>query len=398
MRKINNTPESIFQNRIRSCFITVICAVITVFNAGLFASNNYPESSNPDSSRKFIAAPWVSANSDEGIAVGFTAGISKFPNLLLYSSLQTSTEGYSSLTLRGEMGNDRVRNIINAAASNAIRYSYDPYTSRPEPIAKALVNRYQVRYSRLFLMDDLLEIGPDILFDYSYGNRIEYIDGDGIELNTIPGNVYVPRFAEGGSLTLGLRARYRTTNANRPLNGYMIDFAFRLGDGGFNKYDSRNGELRIAFARPVTNASRIYVRFLSQYQGSAEPPVQNHLGGENTLRGEPSQRDFGPGIICARMQYHLTVLDNWAFPFHLANRIWSIFPLWKMEVEGVCFYDIGSAESYNWGRRTGKWYKTRQGYGAGLRFVIPPELVLFFDVARSPHGSPRFYIGVGETL
>jgi len=364
---------------------------VQVIVSTIFATEKNIEISTPDSSTKFIAAPWISANSDEGIAVGFTAGISRFPDLLIYSSIQTSTKGYSSLSLRGEMGKNRVRNVWNTNLSNVIRYSYYPSIDKPETRAKASVTRYQMRYSRLYMMDDRIELGPDFTLDYSIGKDVEYT-GDGLYLSAVDGP-YDVRFGESGLSTLGIRARYASMNPNRPLSGNLVDLSFRLGNSGDNFPDSRNGELRIAFAKPITMKSRIYLRLLGQYQGSAKPPVQKHLGGETTLRGEPSQRDYGRTVISSRVQYHKTLLDKWDLPLRLANRICSLFPVWKMEVEGVCFYDIGSVE-----RISGKFLKTRQGYGVGLRFVIPPELVLFFDIAKSPHSSPRFYLGVGETL
>jgi len=369
--------------------IVIIISIITICTTELYADEEAQASTKLDSISKFIAAPWASASTDEGISVGITAGISRFPNLLAYTSIQTSSKGYSSISLRAAIGNEKVKNILDASASNVIRYAYLPNIDKPDPYAEATVNRYQVRYSRLYKTSDPLEIGPDFLLDYSAGKDIKDLTmSNGLELNMVDG-LYTPRFQKGGSVSAGLRARYATMSPNRPQNGYLVDAAFRIGDP--------SGELRISFARPVSQFSRIYFRFLGQFQGTTPPPVQNHLGGESTIRGEPSQLLHGQDLICARTQYHFTVLENWGFPLRLANRIWSIFPVWEMAIEGVCFYDIGSIEK-PWDTGSRKFYKTRQGYGFGLRFVVPPELVLFFDVAKSPHGSPRFYIGVGETL
>lgn len=370
-----------------------------MWSTPIFASDSEQTSSTPDSSKKFIAAPWASASTDEGIAVGFTAGISKFPNLLVYSSLQTSTKGYSSISLQVEMGNERVNNLLNGSASHVIRYAYNPYIDKPKPFARATVNRYQVRYSRLYQTSDPLEIGPDFMFDYSSGRSITDPDGRELPLDFGWYNALL-RFEDGMSITAGVRARYATMSTNRPLNGHLVDAAFRLGSytnaSGHLNNDHRMGEIRFAIAHPISKRSRIYVRVLGQSQGNASPPIQNHLGGESTIRGEPSQRDFGLQLLCGRAQYHFTVLEDWGFPLRLAHRIWSIFPVWAMDVEAVCFYDIGSVESDDHPNLT--WLKTRQGYGGGLRFVIPPELVLFFDIAKSPYCSPRFYLGVGETL
>ena len=380
--------------------ILVINSIITIGISELYATDNAQTPTKPDSTSKFIAAPWASASTDEGIAVGFTAGISKFPNLLAYTSLQTSSKGYSSISLQAEIRNCYVKNILNASASKAIRQLYDPFKPIPEPYASAVVNRYQIRYSRLYQRSKNFAIGPDFKFDFSSARKIECLEN-----TELPWDFEWPypkrRFDRGTSYSAGLRARYATMNPNRPLNGRIVDLSFRIGQAEDRDWKldlDRSGEILIALARQFSHRNRFYLRFLGQFQELIPPPIQNHLGGESTLRGEPSQRDYGNTILCGRAQYHLTVLKNWDFPLNLAHRIWSIFPVWAMDVEVVSFYDIGGVVDGHWGERSDRYVKTKQGYGGGLRFVIPPELVLYFDVAKSPHGSPRFYLGVGETL
>lgn len=369
------------------------------------------------SDRQIIGMPWLSGSSDQGIAAGFSIGMADSPVYVVYLVGYASARRYASLSLKGEseLGDRRIAGRISLTSIN--RKVYPDGSGVPDPSASAQVGRITANISLLKALrsadspqpgtgsrltgskldklpstgQSIFEIGPDLLLDVSRSKDAVDASGNSPDLESIP------RFRSGSTAQIGLRCRYRTTSAQRPVDGLLVDAAARLGRSGGDlpglPDPDFSNELSAAAAIPLNSHFRLYLRGQWQYQLNSPLPVRNSLGADKTLRGQPDQRDIGRRVLSGRAQLHLTTLHKWTFPSRVLHYLWTGFPVLPLDVESVFFADIGKAGDPDYG-----WRHSRQGFGYGLRFVAPPELVLFLDIAKSPGGDVRFYIGTGETL
>jgi len=381
---------------------SILIIGLVIFSSG-YSSDKTASVENGKNKNKLqiIGAPYISASSDIGIEFGILTGIAKYPELISYLYFYHSTEGYTGIGIRGERSLNSWRLVTANYVTHILRKVYPDDVGTPEPYAKAAVDRLQIDLSVLrknytppvevgIKGEGMLEFGPDLSIDISKGKNP--IDTDGRPLNISD----IPRFQFGSIVHLGFRSRYRTTSAQRPLNGIIIDGALRVGRASGDALPKprldMSGDLKVAVVKRLSLRSRLYLRGQGRWQLESPPPNQYWLGGEKTLRGQPDQREFGRRVLCGRAQYHFTTINAWDFPFRLLHNISSLIPVMAMDIETVAFYDIGSIGDPDFG-----WHKTRQGYGGGIRFVFPPEMVFSIDVAGTPHGGIRYYVGLGET-
>lgn len=338
-----------------------------------------------------LTAPWVSANSDEGIVGGFSAGLSRYPDMLLYSSFYSSSKGHIGIGLRGEQAVGNWRLSGGVSLTRILRLLYKPVRGVPEPYAQGIVNRFELNISTLARIEGNLEIGPNLIVDIVRGeNPTDSLD-QSIDLST------VPRFQHGSTSLIGWRARYSTTNPLRPIDGYVLEGSFGVGRSAGDYLNSPvpdfSSNLRVSYARKLTEGTRFYTRLAWSHQHSAPPATRSFTSMLRNLRGQPDQRDFGRRLMSLRTNLYFMLLQDWSLPFQVMHSIWSLIPLVDMNVEMTAFYDIAEIGDPEFG-----WGIPRRGYGTGFRFVIPPELVLYLDFATTPDGDVRFYIGTGELL
>ena len=358
------------------------------------SGEEHPNTSEmPDSVGKMqvIAAPYVSASSDEGLLIGVLSSFAKYPEMLVYLYGYWSTRGYIGSTLRGEKDIGRFRLIGRIHLSRILRHIYPESSDAPDEIGSAKVSKLEIKLALMRKLAPGFEIGPELTLESVRGDDLKDGFNNAVSVDSLL------RFGKGSLLHLGGRSRYHTTSTLRPLDGIIIDGALSAGrsDGDAVEKPQFDYSVNIygALAHPVTSNIRIYLRGQYGYQSKATPPVMMPLGGETTLRGQPDQRDFGRWIWNGRSQMHFTALKDWDRLLRNANHIWHLIPVLKMDIETIAFLDIGKVGDPEFG-----WKPTRLGYGAGLRIVFPPENVFRLDFARSPGGDLRFYIGVGETL
>lgn len=373
----------------KSCiyFSRLIASVILVVLMGICLNR----SAVADSSKvQIIAAPWASANSDEGVVFGATAGLAK-PDMVIFPSAYIATLGSVGFGVKGEISTNDWIWLGESTISKSIKYLYPDGSGIPDYDAKATVNRFFTTLSVLKPFDNGWEVGPDILIDMTQSKEVKNADGQPSDKSNYP------RFGDGSIYQLGIKARWRTTSAIRPKNGWIVELALRGGRAAGDeivgvKPDLAN-DLRVAYVTAFTDRSRIYLRSWWRYQLNAPAPVQNDLGWVRSLRGQPIHRDYGRKIICSRIQYHYLITDSWGWPLEVAHSIFSLFPVAKLEVEWVGFYDMGITGDPSFG-----WTTPRHGLGMGFRFALPPELVVFIDFAISPGADWRYYTGTGETI
>ncbi len=340
---------------------------------------------------RFIAMPYLAGGSDEGLEIGITSGLARYPDMMIYAIGSWSTKGYTSLGVRGEKNAGSYRLIGKAYITSIKRYLYHDETGVPEPYASAAVRRLEVKLAALRKVRANLELGPEMICEIADGKDVEDAYGQPASIDSLP------RFGYGSIAQIGIRARYRTTSSMRPLNGLIMDGSVRLGRADSDVLDNPSldfgCDLWAAAARPFNPRTRLYLRGWWGYQHRTSPPNRLAIGGKWTLRGQPDQRDFGRRTINGRAQLHYLVIPEWSLPLETLHNLWSVIPDYRIDLETVAFLDIGRVGDPDYG-----WRKTRCGCGGGLRFVFPPEMVFFFDIAGSSGGGMRFYIGVGETL
>jgi outer membrane protein assembly factor BamA len=110
-------------------------------------------------------------------------------------------------------------------------------------------------------------------------------------------------------------------------------------------------------------------------------PAEFRIGGGQTLRGFPWKRFQGRGMGLYRNEFRLTLIDEFMDPItRLRDRIPTL-PEIKPAIELAVFTDMGST-----------WYqridtdRIQSGYGAGLRVILPTDVVVRADVAWSDDG------------
>lgn len=373
------------------CLKRILC--LTICLAAQLSLAASPENGTDETKAKTIVltAPWISANSDEGLVGGFSAGFSRYPEMLLYSSFYTSSKGHIGIGLRGEQAIGDWRLSGTVSLTRIVRLLYEPVSGVPEPYAEAIVNRFDLNIASLKELTPNFEIGPNLIIDIARGESPVDPDDVSIDISTLP------RFQRGATALLGLRGRYSTTNPLRPIDGYVVESSFGVGRSSGDylnapKFDFAS-ELRLTYASPLTKDTRFYTRAAWSHQHSTPPPTRSFTSMLKNLRGMPDQRDFDRRSLSLRTNIYFMLLKEWSLPFRIMHNIWSKIPLVDMNVEMVAFYDIAEI-----GDPESGWRIPRRGYGTGFRFVIPPELVLYLDFATTPDGDVQFYIGTGELL
>lgn len=338
---------------------------------------------------KFLGAPYVVANSDFGLIFGAGGGISKFPKIyIIYSASVSSAGDYSGGISSAQIVTERWRFENKTQLSKSNRYIYTLNDDKPEAIASTMTNTRELQLSALRRFG-LFEIGPTVLIKTVRSNGTKDADDN-------PSLIDYPRFRKGDIELIGIRSRYQTANIVRPIEGVIFEGMIRAGrmgdENGKGKFEG-DTELKLGYAKPVTDESRIYARVWSQFQLNAMPSLQNFLGWEQNHRGQPFMREWGRRVLSGRLQYHMTIAKQTKFPLVYLHELIALFPADRLDWEVVPFYDIGAV-----GDPANGWNKTRHGLGVGFHIILPPELVFRFDVAFAPGGSIRFFLGAGETL
>jgi hypothetical protein len=338
---------------------------------------------------RFLGSPYVAANSDVGFTIGLGASFNRGSDVNLTLSTSYSTRGFMSLSLRGEVVTGEVRWIREIIASRYKRELYQGAGWSPEAFASATTDRLQLTLAPLWKVQGV-EVGPEVNLVMANSYDSEFTSGY---------EYWAPaRFKRGLVATGGVRYRRRTMSATRPMSGWLLDGAVRVGVADGEMLIEPQPEVAIdaqaATALKISGPLRLYLRGQYIYSKEAPDPVQPFLGGIQTLRGQPLERDYGRRILMSRSQLHYRFAHNWAWPGQLANRLIPIIPPLRLDLELVAFHDMGMVGSLS----SVPWYMPRQGFGGGIRWVVPPELVFFFDIASAPDGTLYFYFGGGETL
>ncbi|MCB2200036.1 hypothetical protein KQI63_11555 [bacterium] len=341
---------------------------------------------------QFLGAPYVTADSDNGIIFGGGTGLAHPPHTAYIVNSSISTNGLAGFTWRGETGSDKWRTILLTRIWLLPANLYPEHGALPDPYATARLQHTEFQVAAMRRFTPQFEFGPEIWTDFAKGIEPEDPDGNLLPLSNLP------RFEDGSLTLLGLRGRYRTTSAVRPMDGFIIDLALRAGRADGILLDeprfTATSDLWIGWAKPVTRNTKLYMRGWFRAQDEAVPSVRNALGGIFTLRGQPFNRDYGRRLVAGRFQYHITMARNVTAISNAIQTVLPFMPTWELDLEVAPFADIGAVSDPDWGG----WRRTRQGYGVSFRMVLPPELVFFFDLALTPGGDPLFYFGGGESL
>ncbi|MFH0881573.1 MAG: hypothetical protein V2A56_01175 [bacterium] len=373
--------------RLRIC--TLLVFVLLPFTG--FSADR--DSTTAVSSRwEFLGAPYVTVDPDFGVVVGLGLGLQKqlYTSMLIHGAV--SSKRQSGITFKGEAGTPGTtyvfafREWLNPAGI------YPDAGALPDPIAEALLQRMEVKLSALHKQTSTFEIGPDVWFEFDQGLEPETPDGAALDVNSLP------RYRSGSIAMVGLRARWRTTSATRPLDGVILDGALRAGRADGHEYSTPRftiaANLWAAAVKPLTDRLRLYGRLRMDMQSEAPTSVRYSVGGESTLRGQPFNRDYGRRLIAARIQAPCRVASGVTLFTDVAQFFLPFFPTWNLDLELAPFADFGAVADPDYGG----WKRTRQGYGLSFRMVLPPELVFFFDLGFTPGGAGLFYFGAGETL
>ncbi len=372
----------IFRPGITTIFLTfIISSSIAADSTGI----NQPS----ENRKQYIFSPLFGLSSDEGIILGVMAGLARPPDFLIYPSMYYTTQNKRVMKINGEVPFYGGRLGGDIAYRRTRQPLYDP-VGDPDVIARADVDRVELNLTWLYHIIGSLEVGPDIELDHSRARNIRH-DED------FQGIVDDSRYLNGETVLGGFRLRWSTTSPYRPKRGIVLESAFRVGQAGYHLWRDRKldfaSDFHAAIAQPVSSNLRVYQRGFYNYQYESPPPVRNHIGGEATVRGHPSQREFGRRVLASRTQLHWTISGKRSWPAK-----WTLPAFRKMlplyyEVELVSFFDLGAVGDPEFG-----WKQSRYGYGGGFRFIVLPDLVAHFDVAFSPDSKFRLYVGVGATL
>lgn len=365
--------------------------ILALFNIQTIKGAELSDSTSSDPQSQLIVYPWASVTSDEGLELGLTGGVARYPEMMVYSYVSWTTEGCVGITLRGERSFGKWRLVGEPSLKKYAGKLYPDTDGTPEATATASITRLKFRLAVMRKLRQELEIGPELIVDVADGE-------DAFDANDLPLPIStLSRFRYGYIAQLGPRIRYSTTSTLRPLDGVIIDAALRTGWAGGDEPDGTefdfSSDLLIAYAQPVIFDSRIYLRGWWGYQYNTPPPNHLAIGGSNTLRGQSYQRYIGRNVLSGRVQYHYPVVEYWDFPMKTAHQIWHKVPTLPLTIEVVTFCDVGSV-----GDLDSRWLSAKYGYGCGLRFIFPPEMIFSFDIGKSPNGNAMFYMGVGETL
>jgi len=338
---------------------------------------------------KLLGAPYLFANSDFGLIYGVGGGISKYPDVYIIYGASGSTKGeFDGGISAAQIVTRRWRFENKTRFSKSNRYIYTLHDNDPETVASAVTNLIELQFGVLHRFGQF-EIGSTLLLKKVKSGDVKDSDDNPITAD-------YSRFREADLELIGVKSRYQTTNIIRPMDGLIFESMIRAGRMGYENHTGdfdADAEIKLGYAKPTTEDSRLYARIWSQFQLNAIPPLQNFLGWERNHRGQPFGREWGRRVLSGRIQYHLTVARKTKFPLVYIHNLISLIQPDRLDWEVVPFYDIGAVGDPSFG-----WHKTRHGIGFGLHVILPPELVFRLDIAFAPGGPVRFFLGPGETL
>ncbi len=393
---IGSSSRSAHSTHHRPAFLSSAFAFLLLFvplaHAAAETEVANPENGDP-SPWQVLGAPYVTADPDFGVIIGAGAGIARVPHLSLILNGAVSTGGLAGGTVRGELERRTVRYLFTNRFWNNPENLYPSQGALPDAFAEAMVQRAEFQLAALFQLGNNLELGPEIWTLFAKGVDPETPAGNPLEI------AHLPRYQRGELVLGGLRGRYRTTSAVRPMDGVVLDLALRAGRADGTTLPGPQAtvaaDLWAAIAKPLAPRWKLYLRGWARYQDTAPPSVRNPLGGLLTLRGQPFARDYGRRMLAGRFQLHYTAAQEVRFIGEWAHALIPVIPPLVLQAELAPFADVGAVADPD----PGGWERTRQGYGISLRLVLPPELVFFFDLAYAPGAdTPLLYFGGGETL
>lgn len=347
----------------------------------------------PDTSRwKALGAPYVTGNSDEGVRFGLLGGYSRPPGVYLAAQAGGSTRGGIDTQLEGEVDAGRWRIAGKINYRRAVWELYPAGGADPDPEVRVTVENPELKLSALRRWGERLEIGPAVWVEHVKGlDPVDPASDSPLELARIP------RLRPATLGLAGARVRYGTAHPVRPVKGWLVDLITQAGAADYAgwagpRFDATLQAMALG-AAPLGPHLRFGARAETRLQLETPPPLRNYVGGEKKVRGEPYRRDAGRRVILGRAELAVVLTRRLTFPLLLARKLIPSMPLWPLHVELVPFWDVGAAGDPDFG-----WRKTRIGYGAGLRVVIPPDMVVRLDVGTSPGSGPRIYMGLGSPL
>ncbi|MDP8208523.1 MAG: hypothetical protein P9L92_17795 [Candidatus Electryonea clarkiae] len=344
---------------------------------------------NNNDKLQYVVAPILGYSTDEGFIIGGLSGITRPDGLILYPYSYYGTTGRIIVKIEGEVP---LRSGFISGSTAFRRIARDLYSpvGDGQVIAKATVDRVKTNISFLKSVSQNVQIGPSLKFDMSQASDIESAEGN-------PLVIAPDRFIKGSVILLGPQFRYRTTDTMRPYDGTIISTSILAGrsnsDLFINPRFDLSADFSAALAKPVSNLLRFYIRGMTKFQLETPASVRNHMGGESTVRGHLEHRDYGRRLVAGRAQLNLKTITNWLLPSQIMNKLWDRLPIQPISYETVAFYDAGAVGDPDFG-----WRKTRNGFGCGLRVIVPPRIVGHFDIGYSADSGYRIYVGAGETL
>ena len=360
----------------------------------LFAGKPAPAEagSNEDDARwKMLLAPYLLGNSDDGIigGVGWGASLPETYYFLLGGEL--SSRGAYRSNIKGEWMLRSGRRLVGEF-DIARKYTalFPAVGASPDPTVIAF-ERYIEINGALLKRYGQIEAGPALFFRRCRWSDPEDVDGNPASLAPYD------RLQPAGIGLGGVHLRWRTTNPTRPLHGWLIESRLQAGVADYEPWgDSRfdlHAHLSLARAQELNETLRLYLRARGRFQLEAPPSLREDIGGDHTVRGELGARDVGRRTLAGRSELHWRVHDGFRWPMEMMHWVFPFVPVYPLQLELVPFYDVGAAGDPDSG-----WARTRQGAGFGVRVVLPPELVVRIDIARSFDGGTGFYFAIGETL
>ncbi len=304
--------------------------------------------------------------------------------------------GFSAVNLAGRNITLSTSIVFGGATSFFLDY-LDPWVAGNH-ISYRMLTSYREREEVVFGFDEKsLELTPQIgtfLGRHGRGRiffswfRME-ADEDGHTLS--PDNI--DNLIRVGA-AIGLDTR---TSRQNPRHGWWGELeVLKTGDflGGDADFVTANFDIRRfqPFAKRHTIVSGALLSLQSGEVGRDIPEyMQYYLGGANTVRGYDSE-ELGLGfagkhqlIFTAEYQYLLMP------PVKLKISTWST----TIGLELALFTDTGIA----WTRQSElSLDRTRIGFGAGVRFLVPNLDVVRLDLGVSTSGDIRFHLGSRSIL
>lgn len=209
----------------------------------------------------------------------------------------------------------------------------------------------------------------------------------------------IETFTEGEEITASLRIGVeRRDNRYNSLRGYY--FLWQLDAGRSISADQSKPLLRaqIDFRRYIPLTENWTVLALNFRSGIIYDEVPYFslfkLGGSFSLRGFPTNRYYGNGFYLTRTEIRQILKDDLKLPLKFLQKKESETKGSSCSLGFVLFTDMGDLYHQDYG-----WVGFRQGIGAGLRAVLPPNVVASVDVAKPTDSSYfAFYLNLQQSF